>query len=105
MFLWGYLSDYLDPYDWFTFLWDPAQDTLRTRWMNDQYHSLVAQAAQESDPAKRLQMYRQAEVMMLKDMPVLPMTHGLYVILVQPYVQGLYYGLWKNLRWVSIAKH
>lgn len=108
MYIWGWGSDYEDPYNWFNLLWQSDQDFFRTRWKNDQYDTLVKSAAHEQDKSKRQQMYEQAEVLLMNEMPVLPLYHGANTFLVKPYVQNLHWprvATTKFLQDVSIASH
>jgi len=49
---------------------------------------LLEQARTERDVTKRLQLYQQAEQLIVDDAPVIFTTHGLSHVLVKPYVRG-----------------
>jgi oligopeptide transport system substrate-binding protein len=56
-------------------------------WKNEEYESLVAEAAIESDPAKRLEMYAQAEEILVKtDAVIIPIYWYTNVSVTKPYV-------------------
>ena len=50
--------------------------------------ALLEQARTERDVTKRLQLYQQAEQMIVDDAAVLFTTHGLSHVLVKPYIKG-----------------
>src|SRR5207249_8580809 len=70
----GWFSDYEDPNNWYNLLWDSASDPgqYNSGWKNDQYDQLVRQAAAELDPAKREQLYGQAEKILADEYPNIP---------------------------------
>ena len=107
-YIWGWGSDYEDPYNWFNILWESDQDFFRTRWVNADYDKLVKDAAVEQDPDKRFDLYMQAEVDPDGRHARLTGLYDLYTYLVKPYVKDL---LWKRvanerfLQNVWIAEH
>jgi oligopeptide transport system substrate-binding protein len=107
-YIWGWGSDYEDPYNWFNILWQSDQDFFRTRWQNAQYDDVAKKSGVESNADKRKQMCEQAEQLLMNDMPVLPLYHGVNTFLVKPWVQNL---MWprvatqKFLHVVTIAQH
>ena len=61
-----------------------------TGWKNPEYDRILALARQETDPVRRMQLLRQAETILLEDLPVLPIYTYVSNSLVKPYVRGLY---------------
>ncbi len=58
------------------------------KWQNDKYDALMAQAAKETDPAKRMDLYAQAEKILVGDEAVLaPLYYYASPLLFQPYVK------------------
>ena len=86
----GWFSDYEDPHNWYDLLWDSRGDplTLRTGWRNDQYDSLTGRAARATDPGTRESLYGQAEEILAREYPAIPILHFASRALVKPYVQG-----------------
>ena len=86
----GWFSDYEDPNNWFNVLWESGSDPLafNTGWKNDQYDALVRQAAGELDQARRDAAYGQAEEILAREYPVIPVFHYEIRTLVRPYVQN-----------------
>jgi oligopeptide transport system substrate-binding protein len=60
-------------------------------WKNDQYETLVDQAATESDPAKRMDLYAQAEEILVKtDAVMIPIYWYTQLEMTKPYVERTY---------------
>jgi oligopeptide transport system substrate-binding protein len=89
MFRLGWGADYPDP-DNFLALFTANSGNNHTRWANRRYDSLVAAAASESDSARRLAMYRDAQkILTEQDVPIIPLFTHSQNILVKPWVRGL----------------
>ncbi|MEI2616316.1 MAG: peptide ABC transporter substrate-binding protein [Thermomicrobiales bacterium] len=93
-YIWGWGSDYEDPYNWFNLLWESSQDFYRTRWKNDQYDKLVQDAAVELDTDKRTKLYEQSEVILMQDMPVVPLHYAANNFLVRSTVKDM---VWRRV--------
>jgi oligopeptide transport system substrate-binding protein len=60
-------------------------------WKNDEYETIVAAAAVESDPAKRVEMYAQAEdILVNKDAVMAPLYWYTQLDMTKPYVTRTY---------------
>jgi oligopeptide transport system substrate-binding protein len=88
-YLTGWGMDYADPYNQDNFLFDSKSDFFNTHWKNDNFDQLIAKAAGETDPATRKQLYEQAEVILVRDVPVAPFYFQAFMVVVKPSVQGL----------------
>jgi oligopeptide transport system substrate-binding protein len=86
----SWFSDYEDPNNWYNVVWDSQSDPLvfNLGWQNGQYDQLVRQAAAELDPARRQTLYGQAEEILAREYPAIPVFHYVTRTLVKPYVQG-----------------
>jgi len=60
----------------------------RHDWDNSQYDNLLAQGAAEPNPAKRQEIYTEAQVLLTQQAPGVFIWHGLYAFLYWPFVQG-----------------
>jgi ABC-type transport system substrate-binding protein len=60
----------------------------RHDWNNTQYDNLLAQGAAAFNPAKRQEIYTEAQVLMTQQAPAVFIWHGLYAYLNWPYLQG-----------------
>ena len=92
-------------YDWYTMGWygdysDPVNflDLFRTDngyaqfmggYSNPEYDALIEQAKVSTDDAERLELYAQAEKILLEDAGVLPVYFETSYVYTQPYVGGL----------------
>lgn len=58
------------------------------RWRNADYDRLVLEAGRTTDAARRLALYREAEALMLADLPVIPLYFNTQNFLLSPRVHG-----------------
>jgi oligopeptide transport system substrate-binding protein len=85
----GWCADYPDPQNWLSVYW--RSDTTfaqRAGYNNPQFDELVNQADVETDPAKRADLYAQAQQLMLSDIPGGFGVNSLNHYLVKPWVMG-----------------
>ncbi|GAP62363.1 oligopeptide transport system substrate-binding protein [Ardenticatena maritima] len=89
MFNLGWIADYPDPQNFLEILF--ACDSLDNHfgYCNPQVDELLKEAAVERDETRRLQLYQQAEELILRDAPLIPLSYGKEYWLVKPWVQGL----------------
>jgi oligopeptide transport system substrate-binding protein len=88
MFVMGWIADYPDPHDFLDILFYTGSEVNISEYSNLTLDALLDQAAIEQDEAVRLNMYQQAEQLVVDDAPCLPLFHGTNYILVEPYVTG-----------------
>jgi oligopeptide transport system substrate-binding protein len=102
----GWIADYPDPQDFLDMLFRTGAQNNTGNYSNPQLDSLLDKAAVEPDPETRLNMYQNAEQMVVQDAAVLPLFFGRNYVLVKPYVKG--YGLsplgYPRLNEVSVQK-
>jgi len=67
----GWIGDYVDPNS-FLDLWVTGGGNNRAGWSNAAYDALIRQAAKTRDGAARLELFQQAEAILLDEMPVIP---------------------------------
>jgi oligopeptide transport system substrate-binding protein len=84
----GWVGDYLDPYT-FLSLWQTGDGNNQTGWSHRRYDELMGASLREGDTAKRLAILREAELILLDELPVLPIYWYVRNFLVRPEVQGL----------------
>ncbi len=89
MFRSSWVGDYNDAYTFAQYLKGDFGVNL-PHYRSAAYDALLAQAAAEVDPAKRRVLLQQAESVMLKDHPLLPIYFYVNKHLVKPEVQGWY---------------
>ncbi len=106
MFDIGWVADYVDPNDFFGVLFRTGSYQNWSGYSNPNVDKLIDQAATETDQTKRIQMYQQAEQMILDDAPVLPEFYETDYWVTKPYVQGMFYPplVVPRLKYISLAK-
>jgi oligopeptide transport system substrate-binding protein len=98
----GWIGDFLDP---FTFLsiWQSGDGNNQTGWSNPSYDSLLQASLRERDTAKRLALLKDAENLLLDELPVLPIYWYTRSILVRPEVKGLKHSLLEHHCYKAIS--
>ena len=84
----GWCADYPDPENFADALFHTGSKQNSGGYTNPQLDTLLESARTERDVTKRINMYQQAEQMIVDDAAVLFTTHSLNYELVKPYVKG-----------------
>ena len=84
----GWTGDYIDPMT-FLDLWVTGGGNNDTGFSNARYDELVAAAKVETDSAKRLEMLREAEDILMDEMPILPIYYYTTVTAANENVKGV----------------
>ncbi len=84
----GWCADYPDPENFADVLFHGDSLQNNGGYANPELDALLEDARVEQDVTKRIEMYQQAEQIIVEDAPVLFTTHSLSYILVKPYVKG-----------------
>jgi oligopeptide transport system substrate-binding protein len=83
----GWIGDYDDPSTFLeTFTTDSGNN--RTGWSNARYDDLIKQAGREGELKKRLEIFQQAEAILLEELPILPIYFYTRPFLIHPSVRG-----------------
>jgi oligopeptide transport system substrate-binding protein len=87
----GWCSDYPDPQNWLSIYWrnDPFYYSQRQGYNNAEFDALTRQADVELDPVKRMGLYKQAQDILLADIPAAFGYNSTNNYLVQPWVKGI----------------
>lgn len=85
----GWTADYIDPVNYFNDLWHSKAQYWNNRWANAEFDALIEEAAMESDQEKRREMYEQANAILARELPAVPLWHDGWAYVVKPYVKGL----------------
>ncbi|PHS05160.1 MAG: peptide-binding protein [Blastopirellula sp.] len=85
----GWIADYPDP-NTFLDMFVTDGDNNQTGWSNKKYDQLIADAMQEPDPAKRLNILSEAEQIFMDEMPISPIYYYVSLNLVRPYVKNFH---------------
>lgn len=84
-----WFADYPDPHnEYYDTLYSKLAGGRRQAWSNAQFDTLLEQGRAELDVSKRLEIYRQAEEILQKDVGYVPVVWGLFFGLFKPWVQG-----------------
>ena len=93
MFYLGWCADFPDPQNWLTAVFKTGgSSAARISFSNQQYDQLVSQADVELDPQKRMQLYDQAQQLLIEQAPVAFISSSnsnSNKVLVKPYVKGI----------------
>ncbi len=82
----GWVADYPDPENFLDLLLH--SHAFETRYVNEQFDSLVERARTERDRETRLRLYGEAEQLMIDEAGLFPLFHIKDYVLVHPRVQG-----------------
>ena len=83
----GWIGDYTDP-NTFMDMWVTNGGNNQTGWSNKEYDRLIAQAAVTGDEIQRMELFQQAEKILLEEQPVLPIYTYVKKRLFHPSVKG-----------------
>ncbi|HZQ09145.1 MAG TPA: peptide ABC transporter substrate-binding protein [Anaerolineae bacterium] len=78
----------LDPIEYHNAQLDPEQNVRNSRYADSQYVQLIRDAKKETDPAKRAKMYQDAEAIINRDVPIIPITEDENFWVVKPNVMN-----------------
>ena len=85
----GWQADYPDPQDFLDILFHSESPLNHVSYSNPEVDRLLEDARTEQDIARRAELYHQAEGMIVKDAPVVPLWYdGEQYVLVKPHVKG-----------------
>jgi oligopeptide transport system substrate-binding protein len=102
----GWIADYVDPQNFLDIKFHSQSGYNQTLYRNTDVDALLEEARTEQDQAKRLELYQQAEEIIVQDAPWVPLFHGKNNALTKPYVKDHFIAPFviPNLRYVSIAR-
>ncbi|MEA3366711.1 MAG: peptide ABC transporter substrate-binding protein [Planctomycetota bacterium] len=84
----GWYGDYVDP-NTFLDMFVTGGGNNETGWSNTRYDGLIAAAARETDPLRRMGILRRAERLLLAEVPIMPIYYYTAAILVRPGLEGV----------------
>lgn len=85
----GWIADYNDPMT-FLDMWTTGNGQNNSGYANAEYDKLISQAKVELDDAKRTELLRKAEDMLMEDLPILPIYYYTNVLCIDQNVKGTY---------------
>ncbi|MBN2452564.1 MAG: peptide ABC transporter substrate-binding protein [Lentisphaeria bacterium] len=83
----AWIGDYNDP-NTFLDMWVSDGGNNRTGWSNPQYDALLNRAAAEGDGPARLDLFQQAEAILMREVPIAPVYFYVRSLLIRPNVRG-----------------
>jgi oligopeptide transport system substrate-binding protein len=84
----GWIADYPHPQDFLELLLHSDAEYNYGSYSNPEVDSLLKEAGKEQDLEKSLELYRQAEEILVEDAACIPLWFGKSITLVKPYVKG-----------------
>jgi oligopeptide transport system substrate-binding protein len=86
----GWCADYPDPQNWLSVYWN-SQTTFAQRigYANEEFDKLTNEADVTLDPEKRMDLYKQAQNILIEDAPGVFLNNNTNHYLVKPWVSGL----------------
>ena len=87
--LFGWTADYPDPDNWLPDIFSTGSPINFSGYSSAPFDSLVAQAMQELDPQRRLDLWGQAHALVVEDAPFAFLVHRERVHLVRPGIENL----------------
>jgi oligopeptide transport system substrate-binding protein len=88
----AWVGDYVDPNTYLDMFVSGGENNC-TGFANPQYDKLIAEAAQEPDKAKRIEILQSAERLLMDEMPIIPIYYYVSRNVVRPRVRGFYNNL------------
>jgi peptide/nickel transport system substrate-binding protein/oligopeptide transport system substrate-binding protein len=85
----SWFADFPDPDNFLFPLFHSQSPDNYANYSNSEVDRLLEQARSEGDYLKRIQLYRQAEALIMADAPVVNLVYYTFETLFQPYVQGI----------------
>jgi oligopeptide transport system substrate-binding protein len=89
LFRYSWYGDYPDPDNFLYPLFHSAGQRNYYRYHNPSVDKLLDDARRETDDLRRVDLYRQAEQLILNDAPAVMLQHYTYESVFQPYVEGV----------------
>ena len=89
LFDYGWIADYPDPHNFLDVLFHSEAENNVGRYTSAGFDALVEEARVSQDPKERLQLYNQAEALLVDDAAAIPLVFGRSYLLVKPYVRDL----------------
>jgi ABC-type oligopeptide transport system substrate-binding subunit len=97
LFLMGWVPDYPDPD---SFLRVPIRD--QSAWRHPTYDQLIGRALEVTDQRQRMQLYSQADRILMQEAPIVPLSYSQTPLLIKPWVKeypfhAFTYWAWKHV--------
>lgn len=87
-FMLGWCQDYPHPQNWLFVMTSDGLFAQRIGWSNEEFDRLFAEANATADPDKAMELYKQAQKIMVEDYPGMMATATVNWFMIKPYVKG-----------------
>ncbi len=84
----GWSADYPDPENFLDILFHSRSELNRMTYANPELDRMLQEARTEQDTSRRMELYRQAEEIIIADAPWVPLWHSVDYVLTKPYVRN-----------------
>lgn len=84
----GWIMDYPDPEDLLDILFHSTSRYNQSRYKNPEYDAIIERARVEPNDQARLRLYQEAEQILLRDLPWIPLNFGMTHMVVAPHVKN-----------------
>ena len=84
----GWCADFPDPENFIDLLFHSSNDFNIGKFNNPDFDALVEKWRTEQNPSDRIQLYDQAETIVVDNVAAIPLFNVVSGILVKPYIQG-----------------
>jgi oligopeptide transport system substrate-binding protein len=88
LFYFGWVADYPHPQNFLEVLFGSSSVSNIGEYHNSHFDALIATAGEEQDSISSIELYQQAEAVLMEDAALIPISFGTEMILVKPYVHG-----------------
>ena len=83
----GWIGDYVDP-NTFLDMWTSWSQQNQTGWSSDEYDQLIRQASRTQNMKARLELFQEAEAILMDEIPIIPIYIYTRVYALHPSVKG-----------------
>jgi ABC-type oligopeptide transport system substrate-binding subunit len=89
VFIQSWVQDYPDPQNWLSLVFRSDSQSTHSGWKNDEFDRLTRAADQEPNQQQRLQLYHQAQEILVREAPAVFLSWRDTIQLIKPYVKGM----------------
>jgi oligopeptide transport system substrate-binding protein len=101
LYIYQFGSDWSDPANWHNQLFDSRSDFYHTHWKDDEFDRLVREAAGVTNDAARIAQYQQAEAILVRDAPFIPLYNLNRIYVIKPNIRGVYHNPILGRTWIK----
>jgi oligopeptide transport system substrate-binding protein len=96
--LYGWMVDYPDPDNFLRV----SRSRNFSNWRNDSYDELVGEARSVEDQTTRMELYKQADKILVEEAPIIPIAYGRLHMLIKPWISRFSTSVTKWWFWKDI---